>query len=180
VQVLRLPSADDPMMERLMDVRDREHMYVDTLDEYYERMYQKMWPEYENWRKFNYAEQKALAEINAQKWKRIASGVLMIALAVALEVGDVDNSGTLRDVLVLGGGSVVVSGINVSQQAALHKAALDELSESFGSEMEPMVLELEGKQVELTGTAQEQFEQWRGILRERYRAETGFEPEPGA
>ncbi len=178
VKLLRLPSADDPMMQRLMDVRDREHMYVDTLDEYYERMYQKMWPEYENWRKFNYAEQKALSEIKAQKWKRIASGVLMIALAVALEVGDVDNTGTLRDVLVLGGGSVVVSGINVSQQALMHKAALDELSDSFGSDMEPIVVELEGKQIELTGTAQEQFEQWRGILRERYRAETGFEPEP--
>ena len=178
IALVRLPAEDDPLMERLQEVREREHMYVDTLDEYYERLYQKMWPEYENWRKFNYAEQKALAEVHKQKWTRVVGGVLMIALAVALEVSEVENTGTLRDVLVLGGGSVVVSGINVSQQAAMHKAALDELSESFGSEMEPVVIELEGKQIELTGTAQEQFAQWRQILRERYRAETGFEPDP--
>lgn len=178
VELLRLPSDKDPTMDRLMTVRDREHMYIDTLDEYYERTYRKMWAEYENWRKFNFAEQKALAEVNKQKWNRIIGGGLMIALAIALEVGEVEHTSTVRDVLVLGGGSVVVSGVNVSKQAGMHKAALDELSESFGSEMEPIVVELEGKQVELTGTAQEQFQQWRGILRDRYRAETGFEPEP--
>ena len=60
----------------------------------------------------------------------------------------------------------------------LHEAAIEELSESFSSEMKPVVLEFEGEQYELTGSAEEQFKQWRKLLRQIYYAETGFEPEP--
>jgi hypothetical protein len=37
-------------------------------------------------------------------------------------------------------------------------------------------MEFEGKQYELTGSAEEQFTHWKKILRQIYYAETGFEP----
>jgi hypothetical protein len=43
--------------------------------------------------------------------------------------------------------------------------------------MQPVVMEFEGKQYELTGSAEEQFQQWRELLRQIYYAETGLEPD---
>jgi hypothetical protein len=66
--------------------------------------------------------------------------------------------------------------VNVSQQAEIHRVAIQELSDSFGSEMQPIVMEYEDKQYELSGSAEEQYERWRELLRKIYYAETGFEP----
>jgi hypothetical protein len=46
--------------------------------------------------------------------------------------------------------------------------------------MQPVVMEFEGKQYELSGSAEEQFNHWRELLRKIYYAETGFEPESAA
>jgi hypothetical protein len=43
--------------------------------------------------------------------------------------------------------------------------------------MKPVVMDFEGKKYELTGSAEEQFKQWRELLRKIYYAETGFEPD---
>ena len=69
----------------------------------------------------------------------------------------------------------VVDGIEVSKQGAIHRAGIEELSESFSADLETVVVEFEGKQVELTGTVEEQFQQWRELLRKIYLEETGFD-----
>jgi hypothetical protein len=58
----------------------------------------------------------------------------------------------------------------------MHAAAIQELSESFGADMEPIILDIQGQTHELTGTAQEQYRQWRGLLKEIYLRETGIVP----
>jgi hypothetical protein len=83
--------------------------------------------------------------------------------------------------LVTAGGQVFVSGINISKQAQMHYEALRELGESFGSEMEPIAVELEGKQYELTGSAEEQYARLRELLRKIYYTEIDFvSPEDSA
>jgi hypothetical protein len=72
------------------------------------------------------------------------------------------------------GSQVIVNGINLSKQAEMHSESIRELSETFGSEMKPVLLEFEGNTYELAGPAEEQFKRWRELLREIYRAETGF------
>ncbi|MGD2187975.1 MAG: hypothetical protein PVI71_17730, partial [Desulfobacterales bacterium] len=57
---------------------------------------------------------------------------------------------------------------------------IEELSESFGNEMQPVTMEFEGQQYELTGTAEEQFKRWKELLRQIYFAETGFAPTPSS
>jgi hypothetical protein len=79
--------------------------------------------------------------------------------------------------MILAGTQVIINGFNVSKEAEIHEAAVQELGESFSSEMQPVVMEFEGKQYELTGSAEEQFNQWRALLRKIYFAETGFDPD---
>ncbi|MCP4629546.1 MAG: hypothetical protein GY850_39485 [bacterium] len=175
--IKRLPADDDPMLDRLLKIREREYMYVDTLNQQYDGYYSDMWPSYENWRQLNMTERKAIKEIKKKALTRQLIGALMIAGAIAAGSGNSGNMVALQTGLVLIGGQVIMEGFNISKEAEIHRAAIQELSDSFSGEMKPVVMEFEGQQYELTGSAEEQFQQWRELLRRIYYAETGFEPE---
>ena len=156
-------------------------MYVDTLNEYYEVFYNQMWPSYEDWRKLSLAEQKALRKIKREaRTKQLIGALLLIGAVVAATQDSSGNTSGLQAGMVILGGQVIIDGFNVSKEAEIHSAAIQELSESFGNEMQPVVMDFQGKQYELTGSAEEQFKKWRELLRKIYAAETGFElnPEP--
>jgi hypothetical protein len=174
ITVNRVPADDDPMMERLLRIRERDHMYVDTLNEYYEGFYNEMWPPYEDWRKANLTEQTALREIKRQALIRKLVGALMVATAIGLGVGDVDGTAALQTVMIVAGGAVIIDGFNVSKEAEIHRVAIEELSESFGNEMKPVVMEFQGEKYELTGSAEEQYKRWQELLHKIYYTETGF------
>jgi len=176
--IKRLPADDDPMMARLLKIREREYMYVDTLNEQYDAFYNEMWPSYENWRQLNMSERKAMREIKRRALTRQLIGALLIAGAIAAGSSDSSAGAAVQTSMIIVGGMVIVEGFNISKEAEIHEAAIQELSESFGGEMKPVVMEFEGKQYELTGSAEEQFNQWRELLRKIYYAETGFEPDP--
>ena len=177
IAINRLPADGDTIMTRLLKIREREYMYVDTLNEYYQEYYANMWSSYENWRKLNYEEIKAIRKIESNALKQKLLGALLVAGAIALNAGEVKNTGALQVGMILIGGQVIINGFNVTKEAQIHSAAIKELSESFGSEMQPIVMEFEGKQYELTGSAEEQFKHWRELLRQIYITETGFDSE---
>jgi hypothetical protein len=178
LSVKRLPADNDPMMARLLKIREREYMYVDTLNNQYERFYNEMWPSYENWRNLNLTERQAIKKIKREALTKQLIGALLIAGAIAAGSSDSGAARVLAPAMVIIGGQVIISGWNVSKEAEIHSAAIEELSESFGNEMQPVIMEFEGQQYELTGTAQEQFKRWRELLRQIYFAETGFTPTP--
>ncbi|MEJ2282536.1 MAG: hypothetical protein P8X85_02965 [Desulfobacterales bacterium] len=162
----------------MLKIREREYMYIDTLNEQYDAFYNDMWPSYENWRQLNLSERTAIREIKRRAITQQLIGALMIAGAVAAGSSDSSGVAALQAGLVLAGTQVIINGFNVSKEADINKAAIQELGESFSNEMKPVVLEFEGRQYELTGSAEEQFNQWRALLREIYFAETGFDPDP--
>ena len=60
------------------------------------------------------------------------------------------------------------------EEKRLHTQSLEELSLSFDDEVMPMVVNIEGTQHRLTGTADAQYLEWKDILLDLYRTETGF------
>lgn len=178
LSVKRLPADDDPMMERLLKIREREYMYVDTLNRQYDGFYNEMWPPYENWRKLNLTEREARKKIKREAMTKQLLGALLIAGAVVAGTRNANAGRVLAPAMAVIGGQVFISGWNVSKEAEMHSAAIEELSESFGNEMQPVTMEFEGRQYELTGSAEEQFKRWKLLLRQIYFAETGFEPTP--
>jgi hypothetical protein len=180
LSVNRLPANNDPMMARLLQIREREYMYVDTLNQQYEKFYADMWPAYENWRQLNLTEREAIKKIKRDAMTRQLIGALLVAGAIAAGSQDSNMGRALAPAMAIMGGQVFISGWNVSKEADMHKAAIEELSESFGSEMQPVTMEFEGQQYKLTGSAEEQFKSWKKLLREIYFAETGFNPTPPA
>jgi len=175
VSVNRLPAQGDSTMTRLLKIRERENMYVDTLNQYYEEFYSEMWSSYEDWRELNYEEVRAIKKIKRDALTRKLLGALLVAGAVVLAVEDVDNTGAVQAGMIVVGSQVIINGFNVSKEAEIHSAAIEELSESFGSEMRPVVMDFEGSKYELTGSAEKQFQDWRALLHKIYLAETGFD-----
>jgi hypothetical protein len=69
-----------------------------------------------------------------------------------------------KDVLVLGGIAAINAGFEKGKDAGIHKAALGELVDSFEGEITPLLVDVDGKVVQLTGSAEVQFKKWRELL----------------
>lgn len=169
--ITRLPANDDPMLDRVRKVRDREFLFIDTINEHYSNLYKEMWEPYENWRKYYMieAEQRRSVERRANQTRLL--GALFV----------------LQNILQGGAIPGVVSAIlvhktakDVGEGAEIHNEAIRELGESLQAEVSPMVVEIEGRTVELTGSIEEQYQKWRDLLREIYINETGFAFEDSA
>ena len=173
--VKRLPASDDPMLRRVLNIREREYMLVDTLTAHYDVFYANMWDPYVGWRKSRSEEMAALREVENKALTRKILGGVLIAGAIALDIlAGGNNTATLRNVMLVGGAMSVKSGIDLGGQAEIHEDAIRELGVSFESEVKPLVVEVDGETVELTGSAEVQYADWRRLLKSIYFTETGL------
>lgn len=173
--LLRLPVTDDPMLTRVQAIATRDAMLLDTVHNYYDAYYQDLWQPYADWRRLRSEETEAMREVEKQALTRQLLGLAAIVGGVLLNSSDnsVSTSG-LPQVMVIGGAAAVYSGFEKWGETKIHKEVIEELSVSFAAEAEPLVVEVIGETVRLTGSAEEQYRQWRAMLREIYAAETGF------
>ena len=173
--IARLPADGDPMLARVEKIRLREHQFIDVLDEYYGRLNTEIDQPYSEWRRYSYEETVALEEMRRTATLTKLVGAAMIVGGVAIS-GNADSR--LEDVsgkLIAGGGiEMVMGGFDLGRASRIHADTLRELADSFGAEARPMVVEVQGETVELSGTADEQFTEWRELLRDIYRTETGL------
>ena len=178
-ELLRFPAADDPMMRRVASIRERDLMFVDTLNEYYVSFYEQMRGSYGDWRKNSYEEQAALDKIARESMlKKILGGAAILAGSVIRPRGQ--GSDAAQEALILGGMLVLNAGLQKDKEKAVHSAAIKELGNSFDAEVAPLLVEVEGHQVRLTGSAETQFIAWREMLREVFALETGLPTDPNA
>ena len=77
-----------------------------------------------------------------------------------------DDPVGVKDVLILGGIAAVQSGFQDGEEKGIHKAALTELADSFEGEVTPLLVDVDGKVVQLSGSAETQFTKWRELLQQ--------------
>jgi hypothetical protein len=53
-QVVRLPSEEDPMLQRMDRIRERDYALLDTINEHYSLFAENMSEPYTNWRRYSY------------------------------------------------------------------------------------------------------------------------------
>ncbi len=173
--IVRLPADDDPMLKRVRAVQVRDDMLLDTINNYYEVYYNDLWQPYADWRKFYNEEISAMREVEKQALTRQLLGLASVVGGVLLSSNSNTVSGSgLPGVMVIGGAAAIYSGFEKWKETRIHKDVIEELSISFSSEAEPLVVEVVGETVRLTGSAEEQYQKWREMLRDIYAAETGL------
>ena len=146
-QLLRLPAQDDPMVARVGKVRSQEYLFIDTTDEQFAELYTTMTPVYDLWRKFQ-REQLAYRE----------------AWETRLAERQKPPSGSYQ---------ALKRSYNNYKWEKIQRQEMKVLAEGFNNEIEPTSLNLEGTVVNLNGSLDERYREWRRILRQIYAIETG-------
>ena len=77
--LVRLPAEDDPMLGRVRKVREREYVFIDTLDEYFAEFHDSMQSPYQDWREATFDEAIARQQLLAQARARTIAGIIGIA-----------------------------------------------------------------------------------------------------
>lgn len=176
-KVSRLPAANDPMFARANRIRDREFMFVDTVNIYYSDLYDDMRQPYGQWRRSYLQELTKKRELERQVWERRILGAA--AIFGATVVGRNSNSvgsAAAANILVIGGFEMIRSSGQLANDAAVNEAALKELGTSFKGDVAPVLAEVEGRTLKLSGSVDAQYAQWRKTLQELFSAETGLPP----
>ena len=180
ISINRLPAENDPGVMRMRQIRERDRLVVDTLNEHYANFYYGIAIPYRTWRKSARAESVKYREAKRSARMQALVGVVVIAGSLAIDTNSSSSRTTrnvnrgLQNMGISEGFNRVVAGFRRNSEANLHIEQIAELSESFGAEAAPMVVNVEGQERRLTGTAEAQYESWRKLLREIYEAETGF------
>ena len=177
--VVRLPASNDPAVSRLRQIRERDRLVVDTLNEHYANFYYGIAIPYHDWRKTSREEAVNYRQVKRSATLQTLMGVAVLAGSMAIDTDSSSSSKrrmqrSLQHIGINQGVEQIFAGFTRRKEARMHVEAIRELSESFGSEAAPMVIEVEGEQRRLTGTAASQYEDWRRLLRDIYEAETGF------
>lgn len=173
LRILRLPARNDPMLERVRSIRERDHMFVDTMQEYYGGFSGQMAGPYQEWRKLSYEEAIARQELEDESMRRLIAGGVAVLAGIAAAGGGDGSTRAAGNVAIIGGGYLLKSGLEKRNEAQIHVEALEELGMSLEAEITPHVIELEDRTIMLSGNVEDQYAQWREILADIYRAEIG-------
>ena len=147
VNITRLPAADDPLLQRIQNIREHEYLFIDVVDQEYQQFFADIKPVYDTWRKFR-REQTASATDFATR------------------------ETTAKSDFRRGSYYALQESYNNYRWAKLQTLYLDELSEGFANEVEPTQIELQDSLYKLTGTFEQQYREWRAILAELLMLET--------
>jgi hypothetical protein len=177
--IVRLPAENDPSVARLRQIRERDRLVVDTLNEHYANFYYGIAIPYHSWRKTAREESVNYRQVRRSATMQTLLGAVVLAGALAADTSDSNYrqsrmKNSLQAIAIGESLESIIRGFNRRSEAQMHIESIRELSESFGAEAAPMVVTVEGQTRRLTGTAAAQYESWRRLLKQIYEAETGF------
>jgi hypothetical protein len=182
-QVARLPADGDPTLGRIERIRERDTAVVDTVNDYYASFAESMDDSYDSWRQTSFSElEKEMRARSAARTRTVLGAAALIAAIFAPNSCSTYDScrinNAARTAGTMGGIAAVLSGIKKYADARVHADALKELTQSFQAEVAPQVVEVEGHTLRLTGTAEDQYREWRKLLKQLYLEETGTAAAP--
>ncbi len=144
----RLPAEDDPLLARIMTIRDHEYLFIDTVDEQYRTYFTSMKPIYDMWRQYSQEQiQQKLAYDERLQNRRTPPA-----------------AGTYE---------AYRNSYNNFRFLKLEEQYMQELSQGFDNELRPTAMSLETSVVNLNGSLEHQYQEWQEILRAFYLLETG-------
>ncbi len=156
---------------------------VDTVNDYYASFHDSMEDSYGSWRQTSFTElEKEMRAKSAARTRTVLGAAALIASIFAPGSCSSYDSCRIMDAArsagTMGGIAAILSGMKKYADARSHADALKELTQSFQSEVAPQVVEVEGHTLRLTGTVEDQYREWRKLLKQLYQEETGAAAAP--
>ena len=173
-QLASLPAQSDPLLERIRDIRERDFMFIDTVQDYYATYVRQMRRPYDSWREQSYAETLELRALRNSARRRFIAGTAVVIGGLAAAAGGSNYATQTGGAVAVGAGAYLIkSGFDKRAEAKIHMEALEELGQSLENEVAPRVINLEDRTITLTGSVEEQYSQWREILADLYVEDIG-------
>ena len=169
-----LPADNDPLLGRIRSIRERDFMFIDTVQDYFATYVRQMRLPYDSWREQSYQETITLRELEASARRRFIAGAAAVVGGIAAASNGGNWATQAGGATAVGAGAFLVkSGFDKQAEARIHMQALEELGESLENAVAPQVINLDDRTITLSGSVEEQYEQWRDILADLYAAEMG-------
>lgn len=180
LRVARLPPQDDPALARIAKIRERDAAVIDTVDGYSGDFAEQLFDPYGGWRRTSREAIEKEERVRNQALTRTALGAAAVLASIFVPSNCAGNDyncqrvdSALRTTASMGGVAAVLSGIQKYADAKTAAQEVKELADSFGSEAAGQTVEVEGRTLKLTGTAEEQYREWRRLLSAIYQEENG-------
>ena len=145
----RLPASDDPMLMRIARIRNQEALFIDTVDEQYVDLWDALGPTYRMWQRSGYEQAQYLDEYTAR------------ASARELEASR-------------GSFAAMQQVYSTYRSVRIQEQDLFELATGFDNETAPTVLSAGDRVVRLSGTLDQQYQEWRQLLGQIFALEYGL------
>jgi hypothetical protein len=173
-QLAALPADNDPLMNRIRNIRERDFMFIDTVQDYYATYVRQMRLPYDSWREQSYVETIELRELRDSARRRFIAGTAAVIGGLAAATQGGTYGAQASGVVGVGAGAYLIkSGFDKQAEAQIHMEALEELGQSLDTAVAPRVINLDDRTITLSGTVEEQYTQWREILADLYATEVG-------
>lgn len=172
LSINRLPAENDSILMRIDKIRERDNMYVDTMQDFYDAFSRDMHLPYQNFRRASYDSVVKARQLKKRSNKQIIAGIAGIIGGI---YGRFNSSSWMAfdgsTAAVAVGGYALKQGMQSRQQAAEQTERVAEMGSSLETVITPQVIALEDRTVTLTGTVQAQYGQWREMLHRMYDQE---------
>ena len=170
----KLPADNDSILVRVRKIRERDYLYIDTMQDYYDGFTQQMHLAYQDFRRASYDSVVKARQLDKQGNRRIVAGIGAILAGIygrsEADTRIARDAGTATAAV---GGFAIKSGLEKKQQASAYNESVAEMGSSLEAEIAPQVIELEDRTITLTGTVQAQYQQWQELLQKIYQQERG-------
>ena len=170
----RLPAEDDELLKRVQKIRQRDYLYIDTMQDYYDGFSQQMHFAYQEFRQSSYDSVVKSRQLNRQGNQRIVAGLGSILAGIyGRTQADTRLASNASSATAAVGGFILKSGLELKQKSAEYDESIAEMGSSLEAEIAPQVIALEDRTVTLTGTVQAQYGQWQALMAKIYQQERG-------
>jgi hypothetical protein len=171
----RLPAENDAILGRIDMIRERDYLYVDTMQDYYDTFSREMHLPYQDFRRASYDSVVKSRQLRKRGNRQIIAGIAGILGGMYGRF----NSGSLMafdgaTAAAAVGGYALTQGLQSKQRAAEQTELVAEMGSSLEAVIEPQVIALEDRSVTLSGTVETQYGQWREMLQRIYQQERTF------
>jgi hypothetical protein len=170
-KVTRLPAANDGIFEHIISIRDRHNTFLDALQQQYTTFLARVEVPYHEFIRLSYIVTQNLNGVMNQREQEAWDGVPVFG---SVTEDPVDNyriekqSGSrVREVVFKS------NRLNRGARQQIYSLNLAVSGQVFEQEISPLSIEVNDQTIELTGTVEEQYQQWQDIFREMIALELG-------
>ena len=175
MRLVSLPAEEDTLYQLVLQIKERDDLFIETLQAYSEEFSEKIDTSYRDWARQSYYERRARDEGIASSIAQGLLSTLAILGGVAMAADPYANAEArqIGQVLVGAGAYGAYDAYQDYEATEIHEAALKELGRSLDLEVQPQVVQVENQTRTLTGSVEDQYQQWHEILNEIYLSERG-------